>query len=319
MNLKVDVRERDLIEQIKHFISILPIYKDINLVIETLPLGDIIIENNGIEKLIIERKTIRDLGASIKDGRYEEQSYRLNGVNVPNHNIIYLIEGDINKINKFVDKTDKITIYSAMFSLNYYKGFSVIRTMSLEETALFICNSANKLRRGEADGKKGHFQPFPDLKKVQSPNLNDYLESNIEQDATISLDQNVDSLGLDPSFKKDDGLDPSLKKDDGLDPPFSKVEKVEKVEYVDVIKKVKKENITPQNIDEIMLCQIPGISSTTASAIIGEFKTIYNLTKEIEAKGIECLKNLSYTTSKNQTRKINKTTIVNLQKFLLKT
>jgi len=314
MNLKVDVRERDLIEQIKHFISILPIYKDINLVIETLPLGDIIIENNGIEKLIIERKTIRDLGASIKDGRYEEQSYRLNGLSLPNHNIIYLVEGDINKINKFVDKTDKITIYSALFSLNYYKGFSVIRTMNLEETALFICNSANKLRRGEADGKKPHFQPFSPLKKVQSPNSNDNLEpnpndnleSNIEQDATISLDQNVDGLDLDPPFKKDDGLDS----------PFSKVEKVE---YVDVIKKVKKENITPQNIDEIMLCQIPGISSTTACAIIGEFKTIYNLTKEIEAKGIECLKNLSYTTSKNQTRKINKTTIVNLQKFLLKT
>jgi hypothetical protein len=43
--------------------------------------------------------------------------------------------------------------------------------------------------------------------------------------------------------------------------------------YVNVIKKVKKENITPENIDEIMLCQIPGISSVTALAIIKKFNT----------------------------------------------
>ena len=153
MNVKIDVREHDLIEQVKYFISIMPIYKNINVVIETLPLGDVILENAGSEKLIIERKSIRDLGASIKDGRYNEQSYRLNGIEMPNHNILYLIEGDINKINKFVDKTDKITIHSAVFSLNYYKGFSVIRTMNIEETALFICNSANKLRKGDSENK----------------------------------------------------------------------------------------------------------------------------------------------------------------------
>ena len=67
-----------------------------------------------------------------------------------------------------------------------------------------------------------------------------------------------------------------------------------------------------------MLCQIPGISSTTAIAIISEFKSIYNLTKEIDEKGIECIKNISYVTSKNQTRKINKTCILNIEKFLLK-
>ena len=165
MNVKIDVRESDLIEQVKYFIGILPIYKDINVIVETLPLGDIILENAGSEKLIIERKSLRDLGASIKDGRYNEQSYRLNGMEIPNHNIIYLIEGDINKINKFVDKTDKITIFSAIFSLNYYKGFSVIRTMNMEETALFICNTANKLRKGESEQKLPYYQ-MQTFKKV---------------------------------------------------------------------------------------------------------------------------------------------------------
>lgn len=275
MNIKIDNREHELINQIKYFINVLPIYKDITITINNLPIGDIILENNGVEKLIIERKSIRDLGASIKDGRYEEQSYRLNGNEIPNHNIIYIVEGDINKINKFTDRTDKLTIFSAIFSLNYYKGFSVIRTMNIEETALFICNSTNKLRKGETENKIPYY-------------------SNSSVPLTISL--------TDDGEKKEDN---------------EKDEKDEK-EYVSLVKKVKKENITPQNIDEIMLCQIPGISSTTAIAIISEFKSIYNLTKEIYEKGIECIKNISYVTSKNQTRKINKTCILNIEKFLLK-
>ena len=278
MIIKIDVRERDLIEQVKSFLAMLPIYKDIRVVVETLPLGDIILENEGSEKLVIERKSLRDLGASIKDGRYEEQSYRLNGLGMPNHNIVYLIEGDVNRINKFTDKTDKLTIFSAIFSLNYYKGFSVIRTMNIEETALFICNSANKIRKCDGENKKAYYSPLL-VKAEQSQNDN--------------KDANSDENLLDQSCVKVD-------------------------DYVSVIKKVKKENITPQNIDEIMLCQIPGISSTTAVAIIHEFKSIYNLTKQIEEKGAECLQNITYVTTKNQTRKINKTSLANLAKFLLK-
>jgi ERCC4-type nuclease len=275
MNVKIDVRERDLIEQVKYFIGIMPIYKDINVIVETLPLGDVILENAGSEKLIIERKSIRDLGASIKDGRYVEQSYRLNGLDMPNHNILYLIEGDINKINKFVDKTDKITIHSAVFSLNYYKGFSVIRTMNMEETALFICNSANKLRKSESENKL--------------PYYSGQLLKPVEKNSDVECENMV-----------------------------SKVEDSDEKDYVGVVKKVKKENITPQNIDEIMLSQIPGVSSTTAIAIIKEFNSICNLIKQIEEKGIECMKNISYTTTKNQSRKINKTSVANIAKFLLK-
>jgi hypothetical protein len=38
--------------------------------------------------------------------------------------------------------------------------------------------------------------------------------------------------------------------------------------YCTVVKKVKKENITKENMGEIILCQIPGISSQTAMAIM---------------------------------------------------
>ena len=87
-------------------------------------------------------------------------------------------------------------------------------------------------------------------------------------------------------------------------------------DYVSVVKKIKKDNITPDNIGEIMLCQIPGISSVTAIAILNKFKTIQNLISQIQ-ENENCLKDISYTNSKNQVRKVNKTCLVNLIKFLL--
>ena len=78
MKIKIDNREHELIRMCKYYLSISPIYKDIELVVEVLPLGDIIICDDKEEKLIIERKSLSDLSSIIKDGRYEEQSYRLN-------------------------------------------------------------------------------------------------------------------------------------------------------------------------------------------------------------------------------------------------
>lgn len=272
MIIQIDTREQELLTQINILISVIPLFKDIKVDCISLPLGDVIIideEENNVTKLFIERKSISDLTSSIKDGRYEEQSYRLNGLNHHNHNIIYLIEGDINKINRFKDnKMEKLMIYSAIFSLNYYKGFSVIRTFTIEESAIFICNSLMKLKK-EKNNKKGFY-------------------SNSVVNETV-----------DCQILSQDGGDQSSK------------------DYVSVIKKVKKENVTPENIGEIMLCQIPGISSVTALAIIEKYKTLTNLLKELE-KDVNCLKDISYTNTKGQVRKINKTCGENIAKYLLK-
>ena len=66
-----------------------------------------------------------------------------------------------------------------------------------------------------------------------------------------------------------------------------------------------------------MLCQIPGISSVTALAIMDKFKSIPNLIHEVQ-QNEECFKDISYVNAKGQTRKINKTSIVNIVKYLLK-
>ena len=137
MKLKIDNREKRLIKLLELYKKEFDL-KNIECTVEKLDLGDFIIcDDDGNEKLIIERKSLNDLASSIKDGRYVEQSHRLTGYNMHNHNIIYLIEGDLSTwVNKY--KVQSNTLYTALFSLNYYKGFSVIRTMDINETAEYI-------------------------------------------------------------------------------------------------------------------------------------------------------------------------------------
>ena len=294
MIIKVDTREGDLLRHINGLVANIPIFKQLIIKSETLPIGDIIIADDTDDKLVIERKSMTDLLSSIKDGRYDEQSYRLNGLNHHNHNIIYLIEGDINQPNRFKsdNKVEKLTLYSAMFSLNYYKGFSVFRSFSLEESATIICNMAYKLAKGGAD-KKAFYQ-----NKMTAP----VPSTDTPIPATISVTTEPQHGGgtlVVESAKQPEEAEQSEK------------------DYVSVIKKVKKENITPDNIGEIMLCQIPGVSAVTALAILQQYKTLPNLIKELETNA-DCLHNITSTNAKGQTRKINKTSIANIVKFLVK-
>jgi len=272
MIIKIDVREAELLKKCEINLGMFSNFKDLKIVPLQLPLGDIIINDGEKDLVIIERKSLSDLAASIKDGRYEEQSYRLNGLDHHNHNIIYLIEGDLNKFNSFKERIDKQTIYSAMVSINYYKGFSVWRSSSIDETALIVCNLAYKL------GKDKSKQPFYSI--PANPLVTDESDTN-------TLETKVDHA---VASEKD---------------------------YCAVVKKVKKDNITTENIGEIMLCQIPGISTTSALAILAQFKTLPNLIKSIETDE-NCLNNISTTDANGKSRKISKTVIASIFKFLKK-
>ena len=249
MKLKIDYREKKLIELLKVYIIQFGL-KKIDIEIENLPVGDAIIcDENGNEKLIVERKSLNDLASSIKDGRYVEQSHRLTNNQMHNHNIIYLIEGNLSTwTNKYKVKGN--TLHSAIFSLNYYKGFSVIKTHDITETAEYLLRMCDKLNR--------------EKKKVS------YYESG---------------------------------------------EKTPK-NYCEVVKKVKKDNITPENIGEIILSQIPGVSSHTSQIIMNKYGSLYNLLCDLDTNQ-KCLDGLSYTTDKGTTRRISKTSIRNISQFLL--
>jgi ERCC4-type nuclease len=148
----------------------------------------------------------------------------------------------------------------------------------MEETAIFICNTASKLSKSD---KKAYYENKSQVNTVANVITSENGENNLVE-----------------------GVEQNLEKESDKD-------------YISVVKKVKKENITPENIAEIMLCQIPGISSVTAIAIMDKFKTIPDLINEIQQND-NCLKDISYQNSKGQSRKINKTSLANIVKFLLK-
>ena len=283
MLIKIDTRERELIKKCEDLLVAVPAFKELKIEVHQLPLGDIIIcSGQNDDNILVERKTLSDLAASIKDGRYEEQSYRLNGLPLHNHNIVYLIEGDLGKFNSFKERIDRQTIYSAMFSINYFKGFSLMRTNTMDETAFMICNMAYKI--GKETGKKPYFQ-----NKIcqQEADVNKEEQNFINEDQ-INGEQEQNKIEV-----------PSLGTKD----------------YCSVIKKVKKDNITCENIGEIMLCQIPGVSSVSAIAILSKFKTLPIMIKSIQDDPT-CLTGITTCDANGKSRKISKTTIETIVKYL---
>jgi ERCC4-type nuclease len=214
---------------------------------QVLPIGDILFMSDDDTKTlcIIERKSLADLLASIKDGRYEEQSYRLsNNGECSLHNVIYIIEGIMSTLRTPMEKR---IVFSSITSLNYFKGFSVLRSSSVTETAELLLFAADKIARGLAEGLV----------------------------TSASGEQN----------------------------------------YCTVVKKVKKENVTPQNISEIMLCQIPGISSTNAIAVMKHFSSLSDLIDKMKLDP-NCLDEIRIENN-GKSRKIGKNCIDGIRNYLL--
>ena len=195
---------------------------------ERLPLGDIILhdpgQGQGRDIVLFERKTLNDLAASIQDGRYKEQSFRLienaTATGFHTHNIVYIIEGDIEQYEAKRNKNNRITktaLQSAMVSLLYYKGFSVIRTMNLGETADFILHFADKVAKESADGATPAYDGV-----------------SVRDDTTTATTTAQ---------------------------AYSEV----------AAKKEKRDYITRENIGEIMLAQVPGVSPKVAAAILAKY------------------------------------------------
>ncbi len=244
-----------------------------------LPIGDVVLEDNlGNTILIFERKTLYDLAASIKDGRYNEQSFRLDKENIHNHNIVYIIEGDIERYNEKRGRIIKKVLISSMFSLMYYKGFSVIRTNSICETADVIVYFADKYEKTSSIDKnrKAYYS---------------LIENSVIQNKNLVLEES------------------ECKSDDNDDEKYCGVFKSHKE---------KNEYITPDNISIIMLSCIPGISSKIATQIMREYKTIKNLLYQLD-KDANCLNTFMIKTEKGTLRKINKTCVDNIKKFLVNT
>ena len=283
MLIRVDTREDALHSMFQMNLNQAPCEKAIHVLrSESLPVGDVILSSadGQTDYIVFERKSLPDLAASIRDGRYKEQSLRLQAFpNVDNHNIVYIVEGDFTRYNERFSKIGKVALQSAMCSLNYYKGFSVIRTMSIMETYEIICSYANKLSASPAP--YGHYH-------------RDFTIPTISTTITITTNNVNDADSININAVSED-----------LSPSYCSVLKV---------KQVKCENITPQNIGEIMLCNIPGVSNKTASVIMKKYTTLRALMEALQTSGSgECLNDIRLETQ----RKLSKQCIQNIYNFLM--
>lgn len=169
---------------------------------------------------------------------------------------------------------EKKILYSSIASLQMFKGFSVFRTISLSETAEWIISLANKMDTNM--GKR------LDLYYLTPSYLHSQLsQSSSTVDGCEQVRQQVDSHPTD---------------------------------YVQVVKKVKKDNICRENIGEIMLSQIPGISSNTAIGIMKYFDSFPDMIHKIN-ENPSLLDEIMLETN-GKKRKLGKNCTQNIRAFL---
>lgn len=138
LKVLIDTRETGIINSLKS--RELGCYADkLSIDVLQLDIGDIHISFQ--DKLwIFERKTVADLLASIKDGRYKEQKTRLLA---SGHNITYIIEGGDILSNK-QDKQREL-LSSIYFYTMYRDNINLVFTKDVEETSTYISTLTSKM------------------------------------------------------------------------------------------------------------------------------------------------------------------------------
>ena len=234
--------------------------------ITTLPLGDIEIYHNTDLLYVCERKTLKDLLASIPDGRYKEQSHRLEHI-CGASKVIYLIEGIMAQLRE----VDRKLVLSSLTTLSLKKQFHVWRSVHVQDSADTILAICTKV-----------------AKEIKSNNW-------IQRQCCPSMDHESITTSI---------------------PATTTTIQVASDEpsYSGFVRKVKKENITPQNIGEIFLCQIPDVSVASAKTLMNHVKGNFSHLLHIIQTEPESLSSLKLEGPKP--RKISKKIIEQLDTYL---
>ena len=186
-----------------------------------------------------------------------------------------------------------------MTSLQFFKGFSVHRASTMNESADWILHMAEKIGREFAKGKIPYY-----LSNAYLGNRRTISNSEEAKQSSENILFPFSNMSPTTAPVPEPCMNASVA-----------VTELSGADYCTVVKKVKKDNVTPENIGEIILCQIPGISSVTAIAIMKHFKTFPNLIEELQ-KNAQCIENMTIEAN-GKTRKINKTSLENIRKYLL--
>ena len=133
--------------------------------VSALPVGDVLCQYENGRAWIAERKRSDDLAASLKDGRWREQSVRLFG---SGHQVVYLLEGD------FRDAAGMYpNLLGAWMNSELRRNCCVFRTVDLEETALVLRGLMAKLEHAPsyAAPTNGLAPPLSKKKRNEDDNV----------------------------------------------------------------------------------------------------------------------------------------------------
>jgi ERCC4-type nuclease len=197
---------------------------------------------------------------------------------------------------------EKKMIMSAMVSLNLFKGFSVLRTSALSETAQFIMSMAQKIEKDISNGRNLAYLPPPSQYSTSQCFPSQYFPPQVPQ---TNSDTTVSEVTQDG--QEGDIIQPVSE----TTIPTNSI-----ANYCSVVKKVKKDNVTPENIGEIILCQIPGISSVIAIEIMKVFGTFPTLMEELRGGNTQRLEEIKLV-SNGKSRKIPKNVVEGIKKYLM--
>lgn len=376
--LEIDSRERKLIEDINSR------YPDTKYITKNLDIGDIVLtykKEGTIYTFIIERKTIQDCVASIKDNRYKEQKLRNQSYVKENNNTIffYILEGNIYKDVRH--KREIPMLQGFIISNQLRDNIHILRTSTLKETSDILIKLIDRFNK-----KPNEF--FKDFGNVIQTNK---MHTNLETKNTTSSNKNInpkdknttitvnkenylnntnitdinnelytmednllfleykidlDSIKIinishksksieeqfitnsDSSNNKTYNFDLSnntsiisnntktivldLNKHKPSNENYNQESSKNKTkEYLESrIKKKKQDNLTPELCQQLMLTNIPGISSQLSIELLKHFKNVYTLINLVNDSNkdkesiLKELQEIKITTSTGKTRKL---------------
>ncbi len=266
--LTIDHREKDLK-------SVFP-----NAEFKNLDLGDIHIKYKEQTFLLIERKTMKDLIASVNDGRYREQKKRLLESGIPKERIMYLLEGRIDDIPGQMK-----TLFGMIINTIFRDKIQIIRFETIEETIYFIKRIMEKLEKND-----------PNIIDININIINSTIKTNLENNDTQILDTNSENKN-----EQKDSIELNN-------------------EYLSTIKLKKKDNLTTNNCSILQLAQIPGMSVSNAQVILDKYKSIAEIINSFnqleESKRSMMVSDIEISLSNGKTRKLGKVLSERIYQYL---
>ena len=153
--IKVDDRECN-----EKLLSTLRQEKDFTLQICRLPIGDYQVD----DILLVERKAVRDMIASIKDGRWFRQAIKLSALPIQS---MVILEGTSLNYKSIGMKRE--AIQGALISLSLLFKIPLIRSRTPEETAKLIHHPVEFVKKVQENNRKA----LPEPKKgwLKAPSL----------------------------------------------------------------------------------------------------------------------------------------------------